>query len=160
MIGDEIDVEEHRAGNMRPEIIVLRQGQNAGQLEGGIENPDLGIVQMRGKPVRGDERIVGRCHGAKSPMQLLVVIAGLDPAIHLLEEMDTRVKPARERQPFIFGSHFSTGPPASRQAAKPPPIWATSLIPMSCAVLAASAERRPPAQWKMNFLSSWKIGLA
>jgi hypothetical protein len=27
---------------------------------------------------------------------------------------------------------------------------------MSLAVLAASAERRPPAQWKMNFLSSWK----
>jgi hypothetical protein len=30
----------------------------------------------------------------------------------------------------------------------------------SWAVLAASAERMPPAQWKMNFLSCWKIGLA
>ena len=63
-------------------------------------------------------------------------------------------------KPFFFGSNFSTGPPASRQAAKPPAIWATGFSPMSCAVLAASAERRPPAQWKMNFLSSWKIGLA
>ncbi|MEH2548845.1 hypothetical protein V1283_005490 [Bradyrhizobium sp. AZCC 2262] len=38
---------------------------------------------------------------------------------------------------FFFGSHFSTGPPASRQAAKPPPMWATGFRPMSCAVLAA-----------------------
>ena len=72
----------------------------------------------------------------------------LDPAIHLLETMDTRVKPAcDEVYPFgFFGSYFSTGPPASRQAAKPPPIWATGFSPMSCAVLAASAERKPPAQ--------------
>ena len=62
--------------------------------------------------------------------------------------------------PSFFGSHFSIGPPASRQAAKPPPICATGFRPMSLAVLAASAERMPPAQWKMNFLSSWKIGLA
>src|SRR5437868_15170335 len=56
--------------------------------------------------------------------------------------------------PFFFGSHFSTGPPASRHAAKPPPRCATGFSPMSCAVLAASAERKPPAQWKMNFLSA------
>ena len=46
----------------------------------------------------------------------------------------------------FFGSNFSTGPPASRQAAKPPPICATGFSPMSCAVFAASAERMPPAQ--------------
>ena len=48
----------------------------------------------------------------------------------------------RSSYPFFFGSHFSTGPPASRQAAKPPPICATGFRPMSCAVLAASAERK------------------
>ena len=53
----------------------------------------------------------------------------------------------------------STGPPASFQALKPPRMWATGLSPMSCAVLAASAERRPPAQKNTNFLSSPKIGL-
>src|SRR4051794_40601955 len=91
----------------------------------------------------------------------LLVIAGLDPAILFFEVMDTRVKPACDNlQPFFFGSHFSTGPPASRQAAKPPAMWATGFRPMSLAVLAASAERMPPAQWKMNFLSSWKTGLA
>jgi len=34
-----------------------------------------------------------------------------------------------------------------------PPRWATGFSPMSCAVFAASAERIPPAQWKMNFFS-------
>src|SRR6201991_5183200 len=43
-------------------------------------------------------------------------------------------------QPFFFGSYFSTGPPASRQAAKPPAMWATGWRPMSCAVLAATRE--------------------
>ena len=47
----------------------------------------------------------------------------------------------------------STGPPASRHAEKPPPIWATGLRPMSCAVAAASAERQPPAQKKTKRLS-------
>src|SRR6202008_543466 len=86
--------------------------------------------------------------------------AGLARPLHLLERRDARVRPACDECYFFFGSHFSVGPPASRQAAKPPAIWATGFSPMSCAVLAASAERRPPAQWKMNFLSSWKIGLA
>jgi hypothetical protein len=48
MIRNGIDVEEHRARNMRLEIIVLRQGQDARQLEGGVEYPDLGVVEMRG----------------------------------------------------------------------------------------------------------------
>ena len=61
---------------------------------------------------------------------------------------------------FAFGTTFSTASPASRQAVKPPPRCATGFRPMSCAVLAASAERQPEAQWKMNFLSCWKIGLA
>src|SRR5437588_473791 len=47
---------------------------------------------------------------------------------------------------FFFGSTFSTGPPASRHAAKPPPICATGFSPMSWAVFAASADRIPPAQ--------------
>src|SRR5690349_826977 len=61
---------------------------------------------------------------------------------------------------YFFGSTFSTGAPASRHAVKPPPRCATGLRPISCAVLAASAERQPDAQWKTNFLSCWKIGLA
>ena len=46
----------------------------------------------------------------------------------------------------FFGSYFSTGPPASRHAAKPPAICATGFSPISFAVLAANAERIPPAQ--------------
>src|SRR5881392_2648894 len=47
---------------------------------------------------------------------------------------------------FFLGSTFSTGPPASRHAAKPPPICGTGFSPMSWAVFAASADRIPPAQ--------------
>ena len=48
----------------------------------------------------------------------------------------------------FFGSTFSTGPPASRQAAKPPPICATGFNPISCAVLAVVlvlVRKTPPA---------------
>ena len=55
---------------------------------------------------------------------------------------------------YFFPSPGSVGPPASFQALKPPRMWATGFSPMSCAVLAASAERRPPAQKNTNFLSS------
>src|SRR5215212_11989748 len=102
-----------------------------------------------------------------------LVMAGLVPASTYLfriwlKDVDAREEPGHDGDgrvghpayPFFFGSHFSTGPPASRQAAKPPAMWATGCKPMSFAVFAASAERMPPAQWKMNFLSSWKIGLA
>src|ERR1017187_92416 len=94
---------------------------------------------------------------ANLPASPLILIAGLDPEIHLLKAW-TRGSLARRRrfaplpacdglQPFgFFGSTFSTGPPASRQAANPPPICATGFSPMSCAVFAASAERIPPAQ--------------
>ena len=58
-IGDGVDVEEHRARNMRAEIIVRRQRQHAGQLGGCVDDPDLGIVETGGEPVGGDKRIVG-----------------------------------------------------------------------------------------------------
>ena len=63
---------------------------------------------------------------------------------------------------YFFGglaSPGSVGPPASFQALKPPRMWATGFRPMSCAVLAASAERRPPAQKNTNFLSSPNFSL-
>ena len=59
MIGHRIDIEEHRARNMRGEIIVLRQRQHARQLERGVDDLDVGIVEMRGEPFGGDERIGG-----------------------------------------------------------------------------------------------------
>src|SRR5688572_3206530 len=60
----------------------------------------------------------------------------------------------------FFASTFSIAPPASRHAVKPPPMWATGVRPISCATLAATADRQPLAQWNTNFLSSWKIGFA
>ena len=69
-----------------------------------------------------------------------------------------------QRSPFgrgrhPFGATFSTGPPASCQAPKPPSIWATGFRPISFAVAAASAERMPPAQKKTKRLSSANTGL-
>src|SRR5881409_2650857 len=66
MIGYRVDVEEDSAGNMRGEIIVLRQRQHARHLERGIDHLDAGIIQVRGEPFGGDERIIGGGHGAKS----------------------------------------------------------------------------------------------
>lgn len=65
----------------------------------------------------------------------------------------------RRSQPCL-GSGASNGAPAFFQAPKPPATCATGFSPISCAVLAASAERQPPAQKKTNCLSSWKTGLA
>lgn len=65
----------------------------------------------------------------------------------------------RRAQPCL-GSGASTGAPAFFQAPKPPATCATGFSPISCAVLAASAERQPPAQKKTKRLSSWKTGLA
>ena len=58
-IGDGVDIEEHRARNMRAEIIVRRQRQHAGHLVGGVDDLDFGIVETGGEPVGGDKRIVG-----------------------------------------------------------------------------------------------------
>src|SRR2546430_3954372 len=59
MIRHRIDIEEHRAWNMRGEIVVLRQRQHARQLERGVDHPDLGIAEMRGEPFGGDEWVGG-----------------------------------------------------------------------------------------------------
>src|SRR5262245_16820576 len=60
---------------------------------------------------------------------------------------------------FDFAGAASIGPPDFFQALKPPWICATGLRPMRCAVCAASAERKPPAQKNTNFLSWANIGL-
>jgi hypothetical protein len=51
----------------------------------------------------------------------------------------------------------STGPPAARQAPKPPAMWATGFKPIRCATSVASAERWPAAQKNTNRLSSAKM---
>ena len=53
---------------------------------------------------------------------------------------------ARARSCGRVAPRYSVGPPASLQAWKPPVRFATSAYPMSCRVLAASAERPPEAQ--------------
>ena len=62
MIRHRVDIEEHRAGKMGGEIIVLGQRQHAGQLEAGIDDFHIGIVDMRRQPFGGDERVVGGGH--------------------------------------------------------------------------------------------------
>ena len=85
MVGHRVNVEKHRAGNMRSDVVVLRQRQHARHLERGVDHPDVGIVQVRGEPFGGDERIGG---GHVSGLRYFPdVIAGLDPAIHLLRRI-------------------------------------------------------------------------
>src|SRR5262245_2360943 len=60
---------------------------------------------------------------------------------------------------FDFAGTPSVGPPDFFQALKPPWICATGLRPIRCAVCAASAERKPPAQKNTNFLSWANMGL-
>ncbi len=58
-IGDGVDVEKHRAGNVRGEIIIGRQRQHAGHLVGRVDDFDFWVVEMGGEPVGRDQRIVG-----------------------------------------------------------------------------------------------------
>ena len=51
-IRDRIDVEEHRAGNMRPRVVFFRQRQHARHLEGGIKQLYAGFAEMVSKPLR------------------------------------------------------------------------------------------------------------
>ena len=88
------------------------------------------------------------------------LVAGIQRCSGLRRFADGWIPGTRRRDDaYFFPSPGSVGPPASFQALKPPSTWATGLSPMSCAVLAASAERRPPAQKNTNLLSSAKIGL-
>ncbi|MGY3356650.1 hypothetical protein ACVWZK_003313 [Bradyrhizobium sp. GM0.4] len=59
MVRDRIDVEEHRARQMRGEIIVLRQWQHTRQLEAGVEHLDVGVIDVGGEPFGRDEGIGG-----------------------------------------------------------------------------------------------------
>ena len=62
MIGDRVDVEPHRARDVRVEIVVLRQRQDARHLELRVDDLDAGIAEMGGEPFGGDKRIVGGGH--------------------------------------------------------------------------------------------------
>src|SRR4030095_15513491 len=59
VVGNRVDIEEHGARNMRAEIIVRRQRQHAGHLEGSVDDFDFWIVDPAGKPIGCAERIVG-----------------------------------------------------------------------------------------------------
>src|SRR6202035_4951276 len=65
-IGDGVDIEKHRARNMRAEIIVRWQWQHAGHLVGRVDDFDFWVIETGGEPVGGDQRVVGGCHCAKS----------------------------------------------------------------------------------------------
>ncbi len=51
VVGNRIDIEKHGARNMRTEIIVRRQRQHAGHLEGCVDDLDLWIVDTGGEPI-------------------------------------------------------------------------------------------------------------
>ncbi len=156
-IGDGPDIEKHRAWNMRAEIIIRWQRQHARHLVGCVDDFDFWIVETGGEPIGGDQRIVGGRHGTISFQHSSWPGLSRPSTFYFAccKDVDARDRPGHDAQglavirsqPFaFFGSNFSTGPPASRQAANPPPMCATGFSPMSCAVLAASAERMPPAQ--------------
>ncbi|KAH2776834.1 hypothetical protein KXW38_009839, partial [Aspergillus fumigatus] len=63
MIRHRVDVEEHRARDVRGEIVVLRQRQHARHLEAGVDDPDAGLVEVCGQPFGRDERVGIRGHG-------------------------------------------------------------------------------------------------
>ena len=70
MIGNRIDIEKHRARNMRGEIVVDRQRHDAGQLERRVDNANFRIVDMGSEPIGRDERIVrGKCDRVSNLVQ-------------------------------------------------------------------------------------------
>ena len=61
MIGDGVDIEEMRAGNVRALVIFLRQRRDARQLERRIQDFHVLVAHVLGEPLRRNERIA--CHG-------------------------------------------------------------------------------------------------
>jgi hypothetical protein len=57
-IGDAVDIEEHRAGNVAGEIFSLRVAGRVGHVPAAVEHNQVGIAEVAGQPVGGDERVV------------------------------------------------------------------------------------------------------
>ena len=137
----------------------------------------------------GPDGFVSRCgRGPTGPMDISFALAAGRPLPHAMANFGSDLRPrwvcaqmwqrpmapidmslglAASRPPplgicagyQVLGATGSTGAPAFFQAPKPPSIWHTGVKPMSCAVLVASAERRPPAQKNTNLLPELKNSL-
>src|SRR5471030_513627 len=68
MIGDRVDVEEDRAGDVTFEIFRLGVAFFARKEKSGVENRDIGRVQIFGQPRGRDEErfLMGCCHSRAS----------------------------------------------------------------------------------------------
>jgi len=63
-VGDLVDVEELRAGDVRPGIFRLRVAACVGHVPRGVEHPHVGRAQMIGQPAGGDQKLrVFAVHG-------------------------------------------------------------------------------------------------
>lgn len=131
-----------------------------------IRAKGLSSPQQRDEPQRYHQHESGN-DGAENLLALGPIreLAGEKPTERLAEDegrdqQDDDDMGQVEAQPFSSMAGASTGAPAFFQAPKPPATWATGFSPISCATLAASAERQPPPQKKTKRLSCWKTGLA
>jgi hypothetical protein len=74
-IGDAVDIEEDRAGNVAGEVVRLCVARGIGHVPAAIEHHDIGVAKMGGQPVGGDEWIV---HDASSGIALWYAARGRD----------------------------------------------------------------------------------
>ena len=54
-VGDRVDVEKHRAGNMAGKIFRAGVAPGRRHMPGGVEDDEIGRVEMVGEPLRRDE---------------------------------------------------------------------------------------------------------
>ena len=55
MVGDRVEIEAHRAGNVPGQELGLRVALLRRQIEGAIDGDEIGAAEFRGEPVSGDE---------------------------------------------------------------------------------------------------------
>ena len=75
-IGDAVDIEEDRAGDMAGEIFGLRVAAGTGHVPAGIDHDQIGIAQMLGQPLRGDEGVFHGREPSTEPGRLARAMRG------------------------------------------------------------------------------------
>src|SRR5262249_51260056 len=120
-------------------------------------------VERDAHPVgRGRAKIGIKLHVSSVALRtpsLLDVMRGLDPRIHLLREMDCRVKPGNDRKEWPCTARKSSG--AARCQILPPSISATSSAErlVNCFMARSKAGRSPgPTTSASLFMNSSALG--
>jgi hypothetical protein len=72
IVGEIVDIEEVRAWNVLGEVFGFGIASDARQVPTGVENDEIGSVEMRGKPIRFDKPLLGGVQHVSSPFHFVI----------------------------------------------------------------------------------------